>query len=77
MTGEAPWMGVTPQPPSESEPHVIRHTGMIEPEWTEGDIGAIMVRTIADLIVAALAEGIDPKAGRVHYTIALEVPWAG
>lgn len=72
MTGEAPWMGVTPQPPSDSEPRVARVTDQADPDW-----GSAMIRAMVTRMIRTLeeTEGLNVHDLALRIDLTLEVPW--
>lgn len=65
-------MGVTPQPPSESEPRVVRVTATVGADWDEDELRAI----VSDLVWSARQHpGVDPSTLAVRIDLTLEVPW--
>lgn len=74
MTGEAPWMGVTPQPPSESELRVVRVSVTVGADWDEDQLRAM----VSDLLRSAKEQpGVDPRTQTVRIDLTVEVPWHG
>lgn len=75
MTGEAPWMGVTPQPPSDSELRVVQVAEEWTGErWTKDQVGAMLGEMVAEL-ERQMPDGADPRLFNMRIDLTVRVPW--